>query len=154
MNEFWTQLETEALKAANSMEDTAEVALSILCKMRGFNNDVIVQICGPMSTGGLGSLELNMFRFNRAIDVAQNNGIIVFNQVPFQEAMIRIAEQRKIKGYFMDILEVFYRQVFESGLIKKGLFLPDWQSSVGASWERELMLELGIIVEEYPSEWL
>ena len=54
----------------------------------------------------------------------------------------------------MDMLDVLYRTIFSSGLINKALFLPDWESSKGARWERDLVTELGLEILEYPIEWL
>lgn len=153
MHEHWTNTEVEALKRASTFEQTADIAIVILASMRALDQPV-VQICGPMSTGGLGNLNRNLAYFQRAIDVASEKGLTVFNQIPFQQAIDRIDQVSKNGQYCMDILEVFYRRVFESGHISKTLFLPDWQSSIGATWERNLVAELGIPIEEYPTEWL
>ncbi len=114
----------------------------------------IVQICGPMTTGGLGSLEENMAQFSRAIEQAERQGLRVFNQIPFQGAIIRITDHHDGKEYCVDILEVFYRRIFECGHVSRTLFLPGWQESRGARWERSFVSELGIAAEEYPREWL
>jgi hypothetical protein len=97
-----------------------------------------------------------MARFRQAIETASEHGLVVFNQLPFQDAIIRISsfDENSVDSYDMAILEVFYKRVFESGYVKKTLFLPDWQSSKGARWERELVSKLGIPIEEYPIEWL
>ncbi len=154
MHEHWTDEEREALKATSTFEGTAEVAIAILVRMKGLGHP-IVQICGPMSTGGLGNLERNMIRFQQAIDIATERGLTVFNQIPFQEAIIRICKfEEGPREYDWDILEIFYRRIFESGHISKTLFLSDWQSSTGATWERNLVTRLGIPTEEYPPEWL
>jgi hypothetical protein len=155
MNDHWTNEEIEALRSVSTYEETADVAVRILDRM-ATNGHQVVQICGPMSTGGLGNFKKNMARFKKAIDSASEHGLSVFNQLPFQDAIIRISSFDENGGgqYDMAILEVFYRKVFESGHVKKTLFLPDWQSSKGAKWERELVTRLGIPVEEYPIEWL
>lgn len=154
MNEYWKEIEKEALKNTATLTETASIAISILVRMKESNGHQVVTICGPMSTGGLGNIEANMHRFRQAIDAAQDNGLVVFNQVPFQEAIVRITGYKEGSEYCMDILEIFYRNIFESGYISKTLFLPGWQSSRGASWERELVTSLGIPAEEYPIEWL
>lgn len=152
-HDLWTEKEITALEGVKSFEEAADIAISILVRMQEAGQPV-VQICGPMSTGGRGSLEDNMAHFRRAIDKAVENGLTVFNQTPFQDAIIRLSNYYESKEYNMDILEVFYRRVFESGHLHKILFLPDWESSIGARWERKLGSELGLTVEEYPSEWL
>jgi hypothetical protein len=54
----------------------------------------------------------------------------------------------------MDILEIFYKGLFDSGYIDEVYFLPDWQSSIGASWERKTIADFGIKIGEYPTEFL
>jgi hypothetical protein len=153
-DEHWTELEIEALKEAHTFEDAANIAICILGRMTSTRSQVI-QICGPMSSGGLGSLSKNMERFELAIERAKLHGLVVFNQIPFQEAIIRLSDfQEGAEGYNTSILEVFYRKIFESGHIHKALFLEDWESSIGARWERDVVSRMDISVEEYPSEWL
>ncbi len=137
-----------------TFEDLAEIAIKILRELDK-SGKPIVQICGPISTGGLGSLEKNLTRFEKAIKTATKNGLQVFNQAPFEDTIRRISTKYpKTNGYCMPILDVFYKKVFESGYIKTALFLPDWQGSKGATWERELVTSLGIEVKEYPEAWL
>lgn len=152
--EHWTDVEREALKSASSLEEIAEIAISVLLRMKSNGHRQVVQICGPMSTGGLGSTKLNMERFRLAVKRAAAQGLIVFDQLPFQEAIIRITEYREGGEYCTAILEVLYRRIFESGHVDKAFFLPGWQGSVGASWERKHLTKLGIPIEEYPMKWL
>jgi hypothetical protein len=154
MNEHWTDIEKKALKNVATLEETAEIAIAILIRMKQLNGHKVIAICGPMSTGGLGNLQTNMCRFRRAIAIASKNGLVVFDQTPFQEAIIRVTGYKEGVEYCVDILEVFYRKIFESGHISKALFLPRWQTSKGASWERQLLASLKIPIEEYPEEWL
>ncbi|MDB4992030.1 MAG: hypothetical protein JWL75_275 [Parcubacteria group bacterium] len=154
LEDYWTALESEALKNVTTYEEAAAVAISILTRMNETEKRT-VQVCGPMSTGGLGSLALNMERFERAVSRAQFQGeVLVFNQMPFQTAIIRISNFKEGDPYDMGILEIFYRLIFESGLLHGVLFLDDWESSVGARWERETAAKLNMIIEDYPREWL
>jgi hypothetical protein len=108
-----------------------------------------------MSTGGLGSFTANMTRFRLAIDKATEHGLQVFDQIPFQQTIIRLCDFKEEQTHYnWDVLENFYRKIFESGHVHRGLFLPDWHSSTGAKWEYHLMARLGLIVEEYPAGWL
>jgi hypothetical protein len=96
-----------------------------------------------------------MSHFHRAIDVAREKGLLVFDQTPFQEAMSRLVKaNQNSKEYCLDILHVFYRGIFKSGLVSTLLFLPNWESSKGATWEWEEAGTLGIKRELYPIEWL
>ena len=114
-----------------------------------------MQLCGPMTTGGLDSLPRNMERFARAIAFLEAHGVCVFNQTPFQEVIIRVTKHHESGGsYCMDILEVFYRMIFESGYVDRTLFLPGWESSKGATWERKFVGACGIPVHDFSAKWL
>jgi hypothetical protein len=153
MPDHWSDEHRQRLGAVMSLEEAGLMATEMLAELRASGKE-IVQICGPMTTGGLGNLEANMARFAEAIETARQNGLLVFNQIPFQEVIIRVTNHHNGGSYEMDILEVFYRTIFESGHVSRALFLPDWESSRGATWERDVVTRCGISVEEYPSEWL
>lgn len=153
MNKYWKDEDVEMLSKVSTFEEIAEIAFTILARMRETGHP-IVQVCGPISTGGLGDLRKNLERFHRAVKKADVMGLAVFDQVPFQVAIERIDPYTGTNGYCMDILEKFYRPIFESGHISKALFLPGWEGSKGATWEREVLTTLGIHIEEYPEEWL
>jgi hypothetical protein len=142
------------LNSAQTFEELADIGINIL-KQMSLSGKPIVEICGPVSTGGLGSIEKNLKQLEEAINIAKKKGLQVFNQTPFEGAMSRLSvKYPKVNGYPVAILEIFYRKLFESSFISKFLFLPDWQSSKGATWERNIAPTLGIKVEEYPKEWL
>jgi len=154
MLKYWTPEEKEKLEKISSFEEAADLAVNILSRMNEEGKEV-VQLCGPMSTGGAGNLALNMERFQKAVDKAAEKGLLVFDQVPFQNTIIRLCELREDNPeYNWEILDIFYKRIFESGHVKRALFLPGWEKSVGASWERDLVTKLGLVVEEYPLEWL
>jgi hypothetical protein len=151
-DEHWTDREAEALKKASSFEDLADVGVVILGRM-GLQSKPVIQICGPMTTDGLGDLEKNMSRFRRAVKQARQNDVFVFDQAVFQDAMIRLVGENPQPGYPMGILDVFYRRVFASGHIKGFLFFHDWHTSFGTRWEMEVAQEYGIDVRHYPAHW-
>lgn len=139
-NKYWTQQEISLLETATDFSELKDIALIVLRRMqRG-----IVQVCGPISTGGLGSVEANISRFDEVITRLTSEGENVFDQIPFEDSMHRIKEQRPCDGYNFALLEEFYAPIFESGLIWKFYFLQDWQSSVGARWEHEQACKLNI----------
>jgi hypothetical protein len=105
----------------------------------------ITQLCGPISTGGLGSIEANLKNFNDTIIRLQNQGLNVFNQMPFQQPMHRLKEKLTKEGkYSNNILTDFYYPLFKSGVISSFHFLSDWQTSFGATKEHEKAKEFGI----------
>lgn len=145
---YWQEEEKHALKRSKSFEEMVQIATSILKRMP----QPVVQICGPMSTGGAGNLEKNMKRFQIAINALNENGISVFDQITFQDAIVSLIKWTPDAPYNMDILEVFYSGIFKSGLVAKAIFLPGWESSKGATWEREFLKSLNVPIEDYPPE--
>ena len=140
---------------ATSIQGLAEILYEFFNSFARNKREEVLQICGPMSTGGLGNFEDNMRLFNFAVEKATENGLLVFNQIPFQGAMIRIIQWEPGQPYCVDLLEVFYRKVLESGLIHRTLFLPDLAEFQRSSiWERELVKRLGIVADEFPVHWL
>ena len=103
----------------------------------------IAMLCGPISTGGVGSRKANLAIFCRAIDRISANGLLVFSQMPFEDDMERIYKSDPaLQGLIL--LEQFYLPIFESGLVKLLCFLPGWEKSVGANWEHEQAKRLKI----------
>lgn len=153
MQHYWTPTHRERLDTAETFDDLVDIALDILKEMEKLNRP-IVQLCGPISTGGVGTIQGNLERFDQAIQIAYDRGMQVFSQTPFEKAMQRIAPTYPMTdGYCLPILDIFYKKVFSSGYVKIALFLPDWESSKGATWERQLVSELGIEIMEFPQEW-
>ncbi|MEZ4180468.1 MAG: DUF4406 domain-containing protein [Candidatus Doudnabacteria bacterium] len=132
----------QMLQNARTYSDLCEIALEQLNK---FADQQIVQVCGPMTTGGLGSFEKNMEFFNRAITVLEDQGYIVFNQTSYNNDMLRIYAQTNENGYPQDLLVDFYEPIFKSKLIKELHFLPKWETSVGSRWERATAQKLDFI---------
>jgi len=59
----------------------APIALDILGSMP----NPIGQVCGPLTSGGKGSIEANLKVFDQTIRKLQGNGKIIFNQLPFEK---------------------------------------------------------------------
>jgi len=144
----------DKINTSETFEELAKVAIEILRQM-SLSGKPIVEICGPVSTGGLGSIEKNLSILKKAVDKANEKGLQTFDQTIFEEAMQRISKKYPlVDGYPVSILDKFYKKIFESGYIKKAYFLPGWQSSRGAKWEREIFPIIGVEIAEYPIEWL
>lgn len=152
-NEFWTEEDAAHLRETTTLEEAGRIAIGVLERMRATGKE-IVQVCGPMTTGGLGSLEANMERFRYAIARAKEEGLLIFDQTPFQEAIDTLTAHDGTNNYCDDILEVFFRGVLGSGHVSRALFLPDWESSRGACWEWEFVRSCGIPASPYPEAWL
>lgn len=145
---YWTIKDVQALETAKNHGDLLIIALRVLDRMP----QPIVQICGPISTGGKGSIEENIAEFNKAISYFIGMGENVFDQMPFQDAMVRLKKE-VIDAYDERILFEFYQPIFKSGKIKKMKFLPDWESSRGATWEHEQIEILNIPFENLSNDW-
>ena len=150
-NNYWTRKQKQKLKLISSPVKFAKIAISVLESMP----QPISELCGPISTGGLGDFDKNIKVFKRGIKELKFQGLNPFDQTPLQLAfdqMILNWKESGNTGYCLPILEV-YELIFKSGLINEGIFLPGWESSFGARWERETLSKLGIKISEFPEEW-
>lgn len=109
----------------------------------------IVMVCGPVTTGGLGSKELNLAAIRKAEEELTAQGLTVFNQSMVEDAIERLIELHSPDTYPTELLQEFTLRILESGLIGAMYFLPDWESSTGASWEREQAAILGIDILDF-----
>ncbi len=131
---------------AESFEALSIIAIETL-KKQGPSSIV----CGPITTGGTGHPILNFEVFNATIEGLGNEGVYVFNQAPYEYGLRKLMfawEEAGNKGYCMPILTVFYASLFESGLIERGWFIPGWQSSHGARFERDKFQKLKIPITD------
>ena len=138
--EYWQEKDWEDLEKAGSIAELFIVAQRIIERME----KPLAQVCGPISTGGKGSVEANLHAFNETIKELHEQGLSVFDQMPFELPMKKLREKFSPNEYFESILTDFYHPLFESGAISRFYFMPDWQSSKGAKWEHEKAKELDI----------
>lgn len=141
--EYWTKEDVLEMEQSVTMREMFDVALRVLKRMP----QPVGQVCGPISTGGRGSLLENMVAFNETIVFLQAEGKIIFDQMPFEAPMQRFKVDLVPGEYATTILNDFYLPIFESGLIKKLYFMKDWESSKGAVWEHKQAKRLGIEIE-------
>ena len=147
-------LQSEGI-TAGSFAELAEIGIE---HVRRMGNNVEV-VCGPISTGGLGSSEKNFEVFVGAIRAFKTMGHNLFDQSPFEFGLGKLrqkweAEHPDDTGYCMPILTEFYGPVFETGLIRTAWFIPGWQSSFGASWEHDKMIRQEIEIRYLAPEWI
>lgn len=138
--QFWTEAERDAIKQAQAFAELVPAALAVLERMP----KPVSQVCGPISTGGLGSIEKNLAVFDAAIDRLIKQGIVVFDQMPFEEHFSRILNSQQGTRQNNMLLEEFYRPIFESRHVSRLHFIHGWQSSEGADWEHQLGQQLGM----------
>lgn len=125
---------------SRAYEELTPVAFRVIHRIPG----PIAMICGPISTGGLGSITKNLAAFKEAIERVAKTGEAVFTQMPFESAMQDIKGRLSPGCDATSLMDTFYRPLFESGLIKRLYFLPGWQGSWGARWEHQLATKLRI----------
>lgn len=117
----------------------------------------LIQICGPISTGGCGSVEGNLIIFKNVIACFIESGYSLFDQMPYEQEILRIKEDRRAAGLFEEyddtLLEEFYRPIFASGYIGCVVFMPDYKSSRGALWEKDRACEYDIATAYLPEDW-
>lgn len=137
---YWQPTDWQSLAAASSFDDCAAIALAILGRMP----QPIGEVCGPISTGGRGSVEENLKAFDQTINRLLQEGKNIFDQVPFERPMFALLSSGKETRESDRLLTAFYLPIFESSLISTLYFMPDWQSSHGATWEHEQAKRLGM----------
>jgi hypothetical protein len=150
---YWTEDFRQAVNTCRSFDEMGEIAIRVLQSMP----QPISQVCGPISTGGLGSRERNTAVFVRCINELRKRQLNPFDQFPLQDAMTRLGEEwhrlHPQESYCMPLLDEVYQAIFASGLLKRTYFLPGWETSFGSRWERETLTRLGIEIHEFPREW-
>lgn len=146
MESYWTLQDAEDAEKAKTFKELSEIALRILERMCRGTTRSIIQVCGPITTGGSYNLRGNVEKLERTIQRLRKEGRCVFNQLIFTEHMLRIVGT--MDGSWEDkntrILEDFYLPIFESELIDILYFMPSWRSSQGATWEHDKALLLNI----------
>jgi hypothetical protein len=138
--QYWPEEVIREVECATTMSDLTKIAKSIIEKMR----TPIVQVCGPISSGGKGNVTDNLFTFSKAIAQLQTEGHSVFDQMPFEKNLHRIIKGMIYEDAQHAILHEFYEPIFDTGKIKTLYFLPDWKSSNGARWEHAHAEKRGI----------
>jgi hypothetical protein len=137
---YWTEQDRKDLDLCEDASSMYAIASRIIDRMP----KPIVEVCGPIASGGLGSLEANLDVFNKTIHELQAQGLSVFDQMPFEYPMQKL---KKKLADPMQILNEFYLPIFQSGHISTLYFIKGWESSIGSNWEHDLGKKLGIEIE-------
>lgn len=138
--EYWKEKDWSDLEKAENVSDLYIIAERIIYRM----DKPFIQICGPIATGGLGSIKANLNIFNKTIIQLQEKGLNIFDQMPFERPMQKLKEKLAPNEYLESILTDFYMPIFKSGRVSSLFFLQNWESSRGAKWEHEKAKELGL----------
>lgn len=132
----------DILEKAETFEEMEQIALEVLKSMK----QPIGQVCGPITTGGHGSIEKNLEEIDNTIRKLNREQKNIFNQIPFEKPLQKIKEKIDLppEEKNLKLLNGLYLPIFKSGLVKTLYFMPNWESSHGARWEHEKAKELGI----------
>jgi hypothetical protein len=131
----------QKMKEAESYLDLSDIAIEILSGMP----QPVSMVSGPISSGGRGSIKENLSELKRVVSDLKEKGDVIFDNLSFEEHISRIrSSQSNLSKEESNqiLLEEFYGPIFDSGFIKRIFFLPDWESSQGASWEHGKAEEL------------
>lgn len=131
------------IENASSFRDLVPIALRVLKRLE----QPVVMVCGPISTGGAGSIEKNLTRLHTVTDCLYKQGKIIFSQLPLQNKIFKLKKEPWYQGP-LQLLEELYLPLFESGLIVCIYFLFDWRTSFGATWEHGQAERLNIQIIE------
>ena len=130
----------------------SEIALQQIAGKRD-----LIEVCGPISTSGKGSIEENLKEFEILIGILKGLAFQVFDQTPYEKDLHRIKDTRARMGLFEKydyaLLEEFYRPIMESGIITTLLFLPGYETSTGSKWEERCGLENNLKILYLDPEW-
>ncbi len=137
----------------------AELTPLAIAELHKFSDGAEV-ICGPISTGGRGNAEANFAIFSGAINALQQQGRPIFSQIPYEERIFffrkrwQDSDPSHAGQYYRPILLEFYGPLIRSGRIRKGWFIPGWERSVGAQWERRELIEMKAEICYLTDEWV
>jgi hypothetical protein len=137
---YWEAKDWEDLEKVQSFKDLYVIAERVIGRMPR----PIIQVCGPIATGGLGSIEANLNAFNETIMKLQAEGFTIFDQMPYEEPMQKLKTSYPEAEHLKYILDDFYWPIFNLGLISAFYFMPNWQTSKGATKEHEKAKQLGV----------
>lgn len=128
----WESKDYRDVSVATTFEQLLEIALVILSRIP----DPVGIVCGPLTTGGLGSLEANTEEFKRRIGQLQQQGENIFNQMPFEPRMQKIKKTPYYDPTRDHLLEAFYGGLFKKERLKTLFIIPPGEKmSYGLNWE-------------------
>ena len=160
METLLTEKQVAKIANATSFEPLVKIAKKSITRAQKLHpKKMILQVCGPITSGGKGNRELNLIEFNKAVTfLAKIEKYLVFNQMPYEdkigELMAQICKASKVKfAYCMDVLLDFYEPIFERKYTTMLVFLPGWEASTGACWEYKKGKKLGMLTYQLKDNW-
>ena len=132
----------ESIKQPWNDTETKAFYESLLAKaLESIPETGAAMVLGPMFI--VRSPEENFALFNQAQDDLREEGIEVFDQVPFTDYKLGTAPFD-----YGNKFEIFYKQLINSGKITACYLLKDWEQSQGTKSEVEYCKDAGVPVFE------
>jgi len=143
---FWSEMDRQVVQEFTEPSILYLSAISILEKIKRHVSPVYFVI-GPMTTGGLGSVEENFKVFEAAIELVRHKtGGAVFNQVYFEDSFQRYTadfqSRHGVDKYPIAIMEDFYGPLLRDTHFHRVFRIEGWETSKGASWENKVCEEV------------
>lgn len=151
LDKYYTPEVLERINASKDFSEAAGIAIDILKKIP----QPIAQVCGPITTGGKGSIKENTTVIENTVKKLSKQGINICNQTKFNTPIRRFRAESKLNDIDSNtlVLEKFHKPILDSGLIKKFYFVHGWESSTGSRWERAQAKKLGIEIIDLPENF-
>lgn len=149
-DKYWTKSFLKDLEFTRSFGDVAFVAKSLIETIP----KPVIGLSAPLTTGGYG-LENNTKIIEQSIYKLESFGFNVFNFIPLSIGLLPLIGDwnKNNKDYCMPVIEITYRQIFESKMLEIIFSIPRKEPSIGAGRESEILFELGIPVLDFPMGW-
>jgi hypothetical protein len=155
-----THKQTTQVSEAKSLCELAVIAKKTIKKAKKkYLKAIVLQVCGPITSGGKGNRDANLIEFNKAVTALASLPYLIFNQMPYEDKigslMSDIIKKTKSKfAYGMDVLIDFYETIFEKQYTDILIFLPGWEASIGACWEYKKGKKFGIKTRQLKDNWV
>jgi hypothetical protein len=146
VDNYWQESDMEEIGKVMRFRDLVPIAFKVMDRMPPGGAEMV---CGPITSGGLGSSEKNLAVLDSYIRKLTGEGHVVFSQLNFEK---RMAELKAIPGNTDEKLLIdFYQPIFRSGRLIILNFAPNWQTSFGARWERKQAERFNIAINDLES---
>jgi hypothetical protein len=142
--QYWEKDDLNGLENVETIAETFAIAERVLNRMP----DCLGQVCGPMNNGGRGNLKDNMEVFRDMVHHLHDKGIILFDQLPFEDTFHRLTRGENPTQTYQQVIDDFYELLYHTGKVRTLYFIPGWKTSNGARWEYNRAKELGMEIVE------
>ncbi len=148
----WTEEDWCTIQSICEPSEIYKILIRVSKKLKHHYSPVGFVI-GPVMTGGFDS-EKNMQVFDAAIQIVRMKGVAVLNQLYTIPALVRYTEQfQSVYGcnkYPDNIMSELFLPLISNAKFERIFAIEGWESSIGASMEYELCIQLGFSPEIVP----